>query len=191
MLRLFVGLALPEDVRLRLGTLCCGLENARWVRPENFHLTLRFIGEVDEATADDINDALREIHAQGFAMGLQGLGFFGSRRKMRQLWAGVEPVPALLSLQKKINVAIDSVVTRTGHSPRGRKFVPHVTFARLRDVPACAVADFLAMREPFCVEAFPVRYFTLYSSRLGPGGPVYRAEADYPLAGFSSDAAGL
>ncbi len=187
MLRLFVGLGLPSAARARLGALCCGLKQARWVRSENFHLTLRFIGDVDEAMAGDINDALREIHADGFSMRLQGLGFFGSRRQARQIWVGADRTPELVRLQEKIA----SAIARTGLLPEGRKFVPHVTFARLRDVPPRAVADFLATREPFCVEAFPVRYFTLYSSKLSPDGPIYRAEADYPLADCSSDVAAL
>ncbi|PCJ57428.1 MAG: RNA 2',3'-cyclic phosphodiesterase [Rhodospirillaceae bacterium] len=191
MRRLFVGLELPSAARARLGALCTGLANARWVRSENFHLTLRFIGDVDEATADDVHDALREIYADGFPMHLRGLGFFATRRAPRQIWVGVEPNPALMSLQKRISVAISSATTRTGLVPEGRKFVPHVTFARLRDVPACAVADFLAMQEAFCVEAFPVRNFTLYSSKLSPGGPTYRVEAEYPLADFPSSAAAL
>ena len=100
---------------------------------------------------------------------------------------GAEPAPELVRLQKKI----ESAITRTGLPPEGRKFVPHVTFARLRDVPARAVVDFMAMQEPFCVEAFPVPHFTLYSSQLSPGGATYRAEAVYPLADFSSDVAAI
>jgi len=178
MLRLFAGLALPKAVRARLGGLCAGLPNARWVQPENLHLTLRFIGNVDGDSAQDIDDALQEIHADGFSMRLQGLGFFGSRRRARQIWVGAERTPELLHLQEKI----ESAIVRTGFPPEGRKFVPHVTLARLRDLQTSRLQDFLSAHEPFCIEAFPVAGFTLYSSVRSSSGAFYRAEAEYPLA---------
>src|SRR5476651_1757266 len=72
MIRLFVGIALPPELRLRLSLLCSGVPGARWVDPGNFHVTLRFIGEVDEGTASDIDVALAQIVAPRFALTLAG-----------------------------------------------------------------------------------------------------------------------
>ncbi len=93
-MRLFVALSLPETVRDRLALLCQGLPSARWVAPENLHLTLRFIGEVDHAQADDIHDELARVDCEAFALSLAGLDTFGEGRKLRQLWAGVDSDPA-------------------------------------------------------------------------------------------------
>ena len=80
MLRLFVGLSPPEDICAQAQHLCSGLPHARWVAPENMHVTLRFIGEVDEGTAEDLHIALSAITAPSFSMSLNGVGTFENRR---------------------------------------------------------------------------------------------------------------
>ncbi|MCE2510904.1 MAG: RNA 2',3'-cyclic phosphodiesterase [Alphaproteobacteria bacterium] len=178
MLRLFVGIALPEEVQVRLGMLCSGLPNARWVRPENLHMTLRFIGEVGEDVAEDVDDSLQGIRAQSFSMSLSGLGFFGNGRSPRQVWVGVERNPLLLHLQEKI----ESAIVRAGLPPERRKFVPHVTLARLRGQNVARLQSFLSVHEPFREGPFAVDCFTLFSSKLSHNGSIYRAEADYLLS---------
>src|SRR5579863_7821095 len=101
MLRLFVGIEFPPELKLHLSRLQCGIAGARWVDPGNFHLTLRFIGEVDEGTAADVDDALSRLQAKRFGLQLAGVGTFGGD-KLRQLWVGVEREPALSTLQSKI-----------------------------------------------------------------------------------------
>ena len=91
MLRLFVGFGLPPELKLRLSLLSSGVPGARWVDPGNYHVTLRFIGEVDEGMASDIDAALAQIRAPRFALELAGVGQWG----MRSLWVGVERNPAL------------------------------------------------------------------------------------------------
>src|SRR5580704_13112574 len=98
-MRLFVALALPETIRWQLRLLCGGLAGARWVPPENFHLTLRFIGEVDGAEFDDIDAALAGVRAPRFAMSFAGVGHFGGGGKLRSIWAGVDKQPALTHLR--------------------------------------------------------------------------------------------
>src|ERR1700722_13094328 len=102
MLRLFVGIGLTPELRLRLSTLCNGVPGARWVDAGNLHVTLRFIGEVDEGAASDIDEALQQIRAPRFSLALAGVGHFG----MRMLWAGVDRNPALFHLQDKVESAI-------------------------------------------------------------------------------------
>lgn len=177
MLRLFVGLALPEQIRQRLTLLCQGVPGARWVRPESLHLSLRFIGEVDEAQAEDIDAGLADIRAPEFAVTLDGVGRFGSGRRVRVLWAGVQAPDALHHLQAKV----ESAVVRAGCEPEGRRFTPHVTLARLKDAKVSKVGAFLEHNGAFQAGPFPVGGFVLFRSHLSQEGAYYEHVAEYPL----------
>lgn len=95
MIRLFVGLALPEGLRERLTGLRGQVPGARWVPPENLHITLRFIGEVDEAAAADLDMALARVDVPPLEVAVGGVGHFASRGLVRSLWAGVDRDTAL------------------------------------------------------------------------------------------------
>ncbi len=177
MIRLFVALEIPEAIRQRLVLMSGGVPGARWMKEEQLHLTLRFIGEVDENEAHDIDDALATIRAGGFRLELAGVGEFGGKVP-RALWAGVRPNEALLHLQKKVETALH----RIGVAPDERKFSPHVTLARLKGAPREKVAAFLSHHGLYASEAFAVERFVLFSSHLGCGGSVYHPERVYPLA---------
>ncbi|MBB6253600.1 RNA 2',3'-cyclic phosphodiesterase [Nitrospirillum iridis] len=186
MIRLFVGLAMPEAVRNTLSRLAGGLPGARWVRPENHHLTLRFIGEVDEGVAQDVDEALDLVTAPPFALTLDGLGHFGQGVRARTLWAGVGPEPALDHLQAKV----ESAVVRTGLPAETRKFSPHVTLATLgRDTPPARLGRFLEEYGLFQAGPFPVDQFILYESVLGRQGSTYHALRSYPLGGWRPERA--
>ena len=178
-MRLFVALSLPETVRDRLAALSQGIPSAKWVAPENLHLTLRFIGEVDHAQADDIHDALGRLDCEAFQLTVTGLDTFGEGRKVRQLWAGVESDPALQRLQSKVELAVQ----RAGLPPERRKFKPHVTLARFKTSPGSKLGEFIQQYGLLRVGPFSVSDFVLYSSQLSPGGSIYREEAAYPLTG--------
>ena len=177
MIRLFVALEIPEAVRTRLALLEGGVPGARWASEEQMHLTLRFIGEVDENVAHDIDDALAGIRAPGFTLELAGVGEFGGKNP-RALWAGVRSNEALLHLQKKIETALH----RIGLPAEERKFSAHVTLARLRAAPREKIVQFLTHHALFASGPFPVSRFVLFSSQLGSGGSVYHAERTYPLS---------
>lgn len=178
MRRLFVALALSVSVRERLAALQSGLEGARWVDPENFHLTLRFVGEVDEGAAEDVAAVLTGLRAPAFSLGLLGIGHFEKRGRPSAVWAGVVPNPALDTLQKRVEAA----VRRAGLPAESRKFTPHVTLSRFRgDVSGVAVARWIEHVMPFGVEPFPVTEMTLFRSTLGHAGPTYNVEQVYPL----------
>jgi len=100
MLRLFVGIGFPPELKLHLSLLCSGMSGAKWVDPGNFHLTLRFIGEIAEDGAADVDDALVRLRARRFALQLTGTGVFGGD-KPRSLWVGVERVPEVKKRKKK------------------------------------------------------------------------------------------
>jgi 2'-5' RNA ligase len=178
MIRLFVGLELPPELRDRLAGLGGGVPGARWTEPGNLHLTLRFIGEVEEGMLADIHAGLAAVSAPAFDLVLEGTGRFGAGARTRALWAGVEGNAALQHLQQKV----ESAVVRTGLPAEERKFIPHVTLARLKDAPAERVARFLEERGLFRAGPVRVDHFTLFESRPGRGGPVYIPLGEYPLA---------
>ena len=163
--RLFTGLEIPSEVGFMLSLKRGGLSGARWIDPENYHITLRFIGDVDHPTANEVVDALdRLAESEAFTIRLNHLGAFGGD-KPRALYAGVESNAVLAHLQS----SQERVLQRLGLSPDGRKFVPHVSLARLRGCSAGELAGFLAMAGRFEPLEFPVRRFVLYSSRDSVG----------------------
>jgi 2'-5' RNA ligase len=176
--RLFTGLEVPPDIAFLLSLKRGGLTGARWIDPENYHITLRFIGDVDGQTADEIADSLdRLANSMRFTLRLTHLGSFGGD-KPRALFAGVEPSEALNRLQ----AAQERVLQRAGLAPEGRKFVPHVTLARLRGTSAEELARFIAEAGRFEPLTLPVGRFVLYSSKDSVGGGPYVVEQSYPLA---------
>lgn len=177
MIRLFVAIPIPDQLRLRLTGLRGQIPGARWTPPENMHLTLRFVGELDEDAAEDVHDALSRMTAEPFDVQLSGVGHFESRGKVRALWAGVARNEALAHFQSRIEVACQ----RAGLAPESRRFHPHVTLARCRDTSLARVAPFVAEHAGFTTPVFQVERFVLYSSVLGRSGSVYIPEVDYPL----------
>ena len=175
MIRLFVGLALPPEVAARLESLGGGIPGARWVAARNLHVTLRFAGEVDEGVAEDLHHALSALRAPALDLRLDGFGTFGGR-KPRALWAGVAPDPDLDALHGKVEQMARSV----GLAAEGRKYVPHVTLAWLKDAPTERVAAFMRHHSPFA-STFAVDRVTLFRSHLGAQGAEYQVLAEYPL----------
>ena len=176
--RLFTALEIPAEVAQSMATLRGGLPGARWIDPENYHLTLRFIGDIDDALARDIALTLGSVSRSGFELRIDGLDFFGGR-KPRAVVAAINGPQPLYELQAEH----ERLMQRVGLDPEGRKYTPHVTLARLRDASTRDVADYLAARQPFRSASFRVGRFVLYSSRASVGGGPYVVEAEYPLAG--------
>ncbi len=178
MVRLFVAIDLPAELRARLSGLGAGVPGARWVDPEQIHLSLRFIGEVDGGVFEDVRLALGAVRAAPFDIMLDGVGHFGDRKRVRALWAGVAPNAAL----NRFAAQIETALVRAGCAPEGRKFKAHVTLARLRGAPVARVANFLEGNALFQAGPIAVDRFQLYSSRLSHSGPSYHVEASYDLA---------
>ena len=177
-MRLFVALELPWEVRERLARMAGGVPGARWLDAEQMHLTLRFIGEVDGHTQDDIEAALSRVHVAPFSVRVDGMGCFGNGRNARVLWAGLAADGTLGRLQSKVETAISQV----GLAPERRKFHPHVTLARLKHPDMNRLRDYLARNGDVVSEDLPMDHFTLFSSHLGHAGAVYRTEATFPLS---------
>lgn len=174
--RLFTALEIPRDAALSLSLLRGGLPGARWVEVENYHITLRFIGDVEGHVADEIANALDRVRRPSFNVALSGVGAFGSR-KPHSLWARVAPSPALSALQGEI----ERICQRLGLSSDPRKFTPHVTVARLRNSSPQEVASYLSARGNFSAAPFRVGRFVLMSSRDSIGGGPYVVEETWPL----------
>ncbi len=175
--RLFTGLELPEAIAAEIALARGGVVGARWMDPADYHITLRFVGDVDRQVAHDIAETLDEIRRPPLAVRFEGLSWFGGD-KPRAIVARVRPDPALVELQAEQ----ERRMRRIGLAPETRKFTPHVTLARLRGVGTRAVADYLASRGALAVEGFTAARFVLFSARESVGGGPYVVEAAYPLA---------
>jgi 2'-5' RNA ligase len=178
---LFTAFAIPTDISAQLLFFRGGLHGARWIEPEDYHVTLRFFGDIDSHTAQALADELADTEmisgGAPFSLALDELGVFGGRQP-RALYARVRPDPLLARLQ----AAHEAIARRNGLAPETRNFAPHVTLARLRGVSAGAVGNWLAERAYPLALSFAAPHFALYSSRDSVGGGPYRIEALYPFA---------
>lgn len=177
--RLFVAIDPPPEIREQLTAICCGLPDARWIPPEQLHLTLGFIGEVSGTVFLDIKEALAEIKSAPFALRLQGVGFFPPRGQPRVIWAGIAASEPLAILQRKITTRLFAL----GLEIENRKFSPHLTLARLHQTPPSKVGRYLEAHGLFASPEFVVQGFLLYSSVLGRKGASHTVEQCYGLAG--------
>jgi RNA 2',3'-cyclic 3'-phosphodiesterase len=176
MLRLFIGIDFPPELKLRLSLLSSGIPGARWVNADNLHLTLRFIGETSEDMAADIDAALSRLKGRSFSLKLSGIGVF-TVEKPRVLWVGIEREPLLLALRDKVEQAL----IRAGLPPEPRKFSPHATLARLKYPALDRLRDYLERNAAFRADPFAVSQFSLVASFPTKAGSVYEDQADYPL----------
>jgi RNA 2',3'-cyclic 3'-phosphodiesterase len=176
-MRLFIALDLPWPLRERLAALTTGIPGARWVSRENLHLTLRFIGEVPPWRAEEIDLALHALRGRGFTLTLAGVGLFERGGRVTSLYAGIERSPPLDLLQSKIETALQ----RAGLEPERRRFLPHVTLARMDQPASEKITGFVQQNNLFRSEAFAVDRVTLFSSQLTSTSPIYTAETEYLL----------
>ncbi|MGC1410141.1 MAG: RNA 2',3'-cyclic phosphodiesterase [Acetobacteraceae bacterium] len=177
-MRLFVGIDLPWELRQRVVLLAgAGIPGARWVPPENYHITLRFIGEAPRYLAEEIDHALATLRAPAFALTLTGIGTFAKGGRSQSLWLGVERSEPLDRLRGKLETALQ----RCGLEPERRRFQPHMTLARLDSGAEAKIAGFVQAHNLFRTDPVPVEHFTLFSSLLGKTQPVYTAEVEYAL----------
>lgn len=174
MFRLFAALRPPVAIRQRLESLMEAVPQARWQDDEQLHLTVRFIGEVDGRTADDIAAALGRIAGDAPTVRLHGVGAFDNA-----LWAGVTPAEPLAKLHRKV----DHALVRCGLEPERRAFLPHITLARLPrsartspEIAAWRLRHAALASDPFCL-----MHLTLFESRLTREGARYEPVARWPL----------
>ncbi len=177
MIPLFAAIKVPHEVAAQLSTMRGSLGNARWIEPEDYHITLRFAGVIDLHLAAELDHELAQIQRAPFMLAIQGLDQFGGD-KPRSLFARVKPSDELSGLQAQV----DRCAARAGIEAEKRKFVPHVTLARFNHVPNVAVAEFLSVRGYFEALEFRVDCFGLFSTNGLKGGGPYRLEREYAFA---------
>ena len=175
--RLFTAIDLPDEIRGSLLSLCRGVAGVRWVKPEQLHLTLRFIGGVTRERCVAIRESLASLHAPSFPLSLRGVGSFPASGGARVLWTGVEPSVPLVSLRDRI----EERVVAAGCEAEGRPFSPHITLARLKGLPRHLLASYCARHAAFSAGPFAVKEFLLYSSVLTREGSIHTVEERYPL----------
>jgi 2'-5' RNA ligase len=178
MLRLFTGLDIPHDIRSDLDMMKGGVIGARWIERENYHLTLRFVGDVEEGVARDLAEALDAVAVPSFHTRLKRLGAFGGA-KPHALYIGMEVSPEL----KRLQAAHERICQQVGLVGETRKFTPHVTLARLRRGDPGDVQRYIAAHNLYESRPFEVDRFVLYSARPSRGGGPYAIAADYRLGG--------
>lgn len=178
--RLFTAIELPEEQRQELRRLRLPLPGARWIEPLNYHITLRFAGDIDTVRAREFSANLSRIEPDGFELRLSGLGAFGGDNP-QSVWAGVEENAALAALAK----AHEKAARAAGLAAETRAYKPHVTLARLRHSTPDAVARFLTRYGGYRSERFFVTRTVLYSSRPSVGGGPYAVEDSFPMRGLN------
>jgi 2'-5' RNA ligase len=174
--RLFTGVEVPADVAFELDMMKGGIWGARWVERDHYHITLRFIGDIDEGLAREIAGELDTVSAKPFTLRLKGIDAFGGN-KPHSLYAAVAESPELRRLQ----ATHERICQIVGLKPESRKFAPHVTLARLKDARPDSVHRFIAAHRLYASRFFEVGRFVLFSSRPSRGGGPYAVEEAYSL----------
>jgi 2'-5' RNA ligase len=185
-LRLFIAVDLPSALQPAIADLCHGISGARWTRPEQLHITLRFLGATPEDRLGELRDGLRRVRVPRFRLALRGAGVFppvGSRKWARVLWIGLEPPTPL----QQLKLAIDGILGPDPDTAK-RGFNPHLTLARFSTRPRSDLDRFLAEHAGFDGGRFVVTEFHLYRSTLRPEGALHEVVESYPLAGDAGEA---
>jgi RNA 2',3'-cyclic 3'-phosphodiesterase len=178
MLRLFTGLELPQDIALDLKIMQGGIAGARWLDGESFHITLRFIGDIDDDLGREVALALDRLEMKPFSVSLKGIDVFGGN-KPHAIIAHVEENAELRRLQ----LTQERLCQMLGLEPEPRKFIPHVTLARLRDADPKDLRNFIESHALYRSRPFEVQRYVLFSSRPSRGGGPYAVEETYAMAG--------
>jgi 2'-5' RNA ligase len=185
MLRLFLAVDLPDLVQHEVAALCTGVNKARWVKPHQLHITLRFMGQTPDHALAGIRDRLASVEVPAFDLALRGAGVFpggSSAKSARVLWLGLEPVEPLVRLKHAIDACLGPDAERAG-----QKFSTHLTLARFTEKPDPTLTWFLA-RHAYQSALWPVACFKLYQSTLHSSGAVHEVVATYPLAEITHQA---
>jgi len=175
--RLFTGLEIPPDIAFELELMRGGVWGARWIDRESFHITLRFIGDIEDGLAHEIADALDGVVARPFRIRLKGVGTFGGN-KPHALYVGVAAEGEDL---KRLQATHERICQMLGLPPEQRKFTPHVTIARLKETRLDGLHHYIAFRNMYESRPFEVKSFVLFSSRPSRGGGPYAIEEAYSL----------
>ena len=174
--RLFTGLEIPLEHSQRLMMLRGDIITARWIAPENYHITLRFLGDVSQLQADEYMAQIDELLIEPFDLTINSVGHFGTKRA-HALWASIEPSEALNQLHRSHERAAINI----GLEPEPRRFIPHITLARLTRTRLSTIAPFLANFSGFKLDPFTITQAAIYSAKPSTGGGPYVIEELFPF----------
>lgn len=177
MIRTFIAIPVPQKITPFLHAMGGSLPGAKAVPPEQIHITIRFIGEIEWLLFQDIMESLHQVKQEKFQIAIKGVGHFPPRGKPRVLWAGLNEKNNISQLKNRIDRQLKSC----GIPPDSRKFSPHVTFARLKSTSLQRVTEFLSGNAFLEFDEFTVSEFHLYSSKLNNKGAIHTIEEKYPL----------
>jgi RNA 2',3'-cyclic 3'-phosphodiesterase len=176
--RLFIALTLPTAVRDVIAALAQPLPGVNWTRPEQLHMTLRFLGEVPDKQIEPMIERLTKVTVAPFILPVENVGAFPPNRPPRVLWIGAgSGHPRLFQLRQRI----DDALLGSGLQLDVRTFHPHVTLARCTETAAAAVGHWLHAHRETAAPPFRVEAFDLYSSELRPAGAVHTLKRRFPL----------
>ena len=191
-MRTFISADMPDEARESLAPFLFGLramemEKLRWVQPEAIHLTLKFLGDIDQERVGPVLSAMREscAGASHFRLATGGLGCFPNRRSPQVVWLGLEGEVGTLEL---LQTRLDEELHRTAGLPlEGRPFRPHLTLARVRrgasEAERQQIWERIEATPPLKTISWTVSHLSLVHSTLRPQGPEYRTLGSAPLSG--------
>lgn len=178
MIRLFVGVPIPEDIRQEVNKMQGGIADARWTELDNYHITISFIGNVGDDVAHDVVSHLSTINMDSFEVSLNGMHTFSKGNRLSHLWTGVdEGAENLRELKKRV----DNNLKYHDLPYDERKYTPHMTLARLKKVNELQVVDFIREYNLYKSRKFKVDEFVLYRSHNGSGGSLYIPQTEFLL----------
>ncbi|WP_165856819.1 RNA 2',3'-cyclic phosphodiesterase [Marinobacter sp. JSM 1782161] len=189
MLRLFVGLELPDAIKHSLVAIRSNLKGARWQTTDQLHLTLCFIGNLDDDHLPAIYDALHGLTVTPFNLTVEGIGLFGSSQHPKNLWVGVREEAAVATLHDELHRRLAPLDIE----PQGRAYHPHITLARFRGrrtrqyaarqdkrEPPSGLRELLQQHQGLSLPPFGVDHVSLFSSTRRPEGSHYQVIGRFP-----------
>lgn len=168
-MRCFVAIPLPKRVKRELIDLQQPIKKLRWQKMDQFHLTLKFLGDVSGDNIEALQTELSNIKRPAFSLSLEGFGYFPKGKNPRVLWAGIEENSALKTLRDKV----EKKCVSAGFEAEERPFKPHITLGRMKGASKSEVMEFINQHKQFEISDIPIDKFVLYQSKLHPEGAEY------------------
>jgi len=175
-MRAFIAIDIDEDVKKEIQRLQYKCDGIRWLRSDQIHLTLNFLGELSEETVQNLISKLKKIEIHNFIISLDSCGFFPSPKRPSVFWIGVILNPFLMALKKNIDESVLSCSIELENRP----FKPHITIARISKITEHDITKIAKRAKNFSAK-FTVNTFSLYSSELKTDGAVYNLLERFPL----------
>ncbi|MBI39388.1 MAG: RNA 2',3'-cyclic phosphodiesterase [Leptospiraceae bacterium] len=167
--RIFIALTLPDNIIQELAGLQSGLPDIRWNPPEQMHITLKFLGNVNEEMVESLSSEIQSMEFKPASVRISGVGQFAQRKAPPVLWAGLDPEDRL----QEIFRSIESMANALGFSREKRAFRPHITLGRLRRSNPRRLHEYLELHHNFSTDIFLLNEVVMFSSRLNSEGALH------------------